>query len=618
MYEIFTETRKRRCLMRISMIYTLILIGGFQLLFASNSRGQSLEEIIVTIKPADKNLEHLLKDIELQTHLTFAYLPSDVRKYNNIGLQPGKQSVKTALDKALSGTELSYRYVENSIIIYPRKDINRSESPELIAGERSNDISMASSSRAFKNEVVQALSITSPLRIFERRLVRNITGRVVDSDGEPLIGVNIQVKGSNKGTSTDLDGRFTLEDIDENAVLVISYVGYQTQEVSVAGKSDLEIVMTSDSQLLDEVVVTGFGLSQKKESLTSAISVIGAEEISRSTASTASGALVGKIAGVNFRMPDGRPGASTMIQIRNMGNPLYVIDGIQSDAGQFNNIDFNDIESISVLKDASASIYGVRAANGVIVVTTKKGKREQKNTVSLHTYYGLQNLYSFPKPATAETFIRNYIQSETITGETNYTYSKEDYDKWREGKERGYMPFDWYDYIFDVAPQTYVNVNASGGSENINYYISVGHLNQEAMIKNYGGFDRTNIQMNINTNISDRLSVGLGMNGRIEHRINPGVPGVDDYWLPRFATYRNLPTRRPFANDNPEYPTLTSTDPGTNFGWLTYDLSGKWEQTWRVGQLNFDLEYEILNGLKLKALGSYYLRSEEHTSELQS
>src|SRR5690625_2373061 len=195
MYEIFTETRKRRCLMRISMIYSLILIGGFQLLFASNSRGQSLEEIIVTIKLADKNLEHLLKDIELQTHLTFAYLPSDVRKYNNIGLQPGKQSVKTALDKALGGTELSYRYVENSIIIFPQKDINRSESPELIAGERSNDISMASSSRAFKNEVVQALSITSPLRIFDRRLVRNITGRVVDSEGEPLIGVKIQLKG---------------------------------------------------------------------------------------------------------------------------------------------------------------------------------------------------------------------------------------------------------------------------------------------------------------------------------------------------------------------------------------------------------------------------------------
>src|SRR5690625_4866245 len=201
-----------------------------------------------------------------------------------------------------------------------------------------------------------------------------VNGIVTDQEGEPLIGVNIQVKGSSKGTATDFDGKFILEDIDENAVLVVSYVGYQTQEIAVAGKSDLEIVMTSDSQLLDEVVVTGFGLSQKKESLTSAISVIGAEEISRSTASTASGALVGKIAGVNFRMPDGRPGASTMIQIRNMGNPLYVIDGIQSDAGQFNNIDFNDIESISVLKDASASIYGVRAANGVIVVTTRKGK----------------------------------------------------------------------------------------------------------------------------------------------------------------------------------------------------------------------------------------------------
>src|SRR5699024_4574766 len=185
MYEIFTETRKRRCLMRISMIYSLILIGGFQLLFASNSRGQSLEEIIVTIKLADKNLEHLLKDIELQTHLTFAYLPSDVRKYNNIGLQPGKQSVKTALDKALGGTELSYRYVENSIIIFHRGDVDMRKTPELMAGERSNDLYLPSSSGADDSGIIHVLSATSPLKIFERRLVRNISGHVMDTNGEP-------------------------------------------------------------------------------------------------------------------------------------------------------------------------------------------------------------------------------------------------------------------------------------------------------------------------------------------------------------------------------------------------------------------------------------------------
>src|SRR5690625_4342384 len=277
MYEIFTETRKRRCLMRISMIYTLVLIGGFQLLFASNSRGQSLEEIIVTIKPADKNLEHLLKDIELQTHLTFAYLPSDVRKYNNIGLQPGKQSVKTALDKALSGTELRYRYVENSIIIFPRQDVSVQKSRGVIAGENYNDM-LLPSSRATEREVVQALSATAPLKIFEQRLVRNISGRVVDSEGEPLIGVNIQVKGSSKGTATDFDGNFILEDIDENAVLVISYIGYQTQEVVVSGRSEVTITLTSDAQLLDEVVVVGYG-TQKRANLTSSISSVDMDDL---------------------------------------------------------------------------------------------------------------------------------------------------------------------------------------------------------------------------------------------------------------------------------------------------------------------------------------------------
>ena len=134
--------------------------------------------------------------------------------------------------------------------------------------------------------------------------------------------------------------------------------------------------------------------------------------------------------------------------------------------------------------------------------------------------------------------------------------------------------------------------------KNINYYLSVGNLKQYAMIVNYGGFQRTNVQMNVTANISDRFKIGGGMNGRIETRKNPGVPEVDDYWMPRFGTYRNLPTRRPFANDNPLYPTLTSTNPATNFGWLTYELSGTYQNTWRVGQLNFDAEYELFRWIK--------------------
>lgn len=437
-----------------------------------------------------------------------------------------------------------------------------------------------------------------------------VSGIVSDISGEPLIGVTIQILNTTIGTVTDADGNYSLPNVSYDAVLEVSYVGMTTQQINVNGRSTINVTLSEDSEVLSEVVVTGFGLTQRKESLTSAISVIGADDISRSQASTSSGALVGKIPGINSRQVDGRPGASTNIQIRNMGAPLYVIDGIQSDAGQFNNIDFNDIETISVLKDASAAIYGVRAANGVVVVTTKKGKRNTKNTVTLNANYGWQSLYAFPRPATAETYITNYIQSQTVQGATNYTYSKEDYEKWKQGTEKGYVPFDWYDFIWEVSPQTYVNANVSGGSEDINYYLSVGNMRQDAMIVNYGGFERTNVQLNVNANITDKFRIGGGMNGRIETRRNPGVPEVDDYWMPRFGTFRNLPTRRPFANDNPLYPTLTSTNPATNFGWLTYDLSGTFQDTWRVAQLNFDAEYELFDGLKAKALFSYFLANQ--------
>lgn len=448
----------------------------------------------------------------------------------------------------------------------------------------------------------------SPLLLIAQVQI-TMRGKILDVSGVPIIGANvIEIGDRRNGTISDIDGNFTLN-VLKTASIEISYIGYLDQTIK-ATSNPVEIILQENVHSLDEVVITGFGLSQKKESLTSAISVIGSKDLSRSQSSTASGALVGKIAGINSRQQDGRPGSTTNIQIRNMGAPLYVIDGIQSDAGQFNNIDFNDIESLSVLKDASAAIYGVRAANGVIVVTTKKGTRNSKNTVTVNSYYGWQSLYDFPKPATAQTYINNYIQSETVQGATNYRYTKDDYEKWQQGTEKGYQAFDWYDYIWEVSPQTYVNANVSGGSDKINYYLSVGNLNQDAIIVNYGGFTRTNVQMNINANITDKLKIGAGMNGRVEKRINPGVPGGDDYWLPRFGTYRNLPTRRPFANDNPNYPTQTSTDPGTNFAWLTYDLSGKFEETWRVAQLNFDAEYEIADGLKAKALVSYYLANQ--------
>ncbi|MBC7417785.1 MAG: TonB-dependent receptor plug domain-containing protein, partial [Pedobacter sp.] len=204
-----------------------------------------------------------------------------------------------------------------------------------------------------------------------------VTGKVTDAKGESLVGVTVAIKGTKIGTTTDANGMFSIE-ASSDATLVFAYVGYVVQNIPLNGRTTVNIKLKDDQQALDEVVVTGYG-TQKKESITGAISGVTSKDIDRVHAgANVSTALAGKIPGVTFRQSDGRPGSSASIQIRNMGDPLYVIDGIQQDAGQFNNINPNDIESINVLKDASAAIYGVRAANGVVVVTTKKGTGETR------------------------------------------------------------------------------------------------------------------------------------------------------------------------------------------------------------------------------------------------
>lgn len=434
---------------------------------------------------------------------------------------------------------------------------------------------------------------------------QEVKGTVRNQQGEPLQGVTVFPKlRPNAGTVTDEQGNFTVTVTSANETIVFRNIGYVTQELPASNNMAISLQASDDN--LEEIVVVGYG-TQKKESLTGAISTVTSKDIARSVAATTSGAMVGKIAGVNSRMPDGRPGASTSINIRNMGTPLYVIDGVQKDEGQFNNLDFNDIESISVLKDASAAIYGVRAANGVVVVTTKKGSRGDKNEFNINSYYGWQSMFRFPRPASAATYVKSYIQSDAILGIPNPQYTPDDLAKWEQGTEKGYRPWDWYDYILETSPQKYLSGSVSGGSEKINYYLSAGHLDQQSIIRNYGGFKRTNVQLNLEANVSERLKIGGNLNGRIEKRRQPGVPGADDTWQALFAIYRNLPTARPYANDNPLYPARTAANTETNFAMLNYDLSGEFRDTWRVMQLNFNAEYKINDHLKLTGLMGYYL-----------
>jgi len=436
-----------------------------------------------------------------------------------------------------------------------------------------------------------------------------ITGKVTSSNGESLIGVTVTLKNSSYGAQTDQNGSFSLTAPSIEATLVFTYLGFLKKEEAIAGRSQINVVLEKDDQQLSEVIVTGFGV-QKRESLTGAVATITSKDLERvHGGSTVSSGLAGKLPGVSFKMPDGRPGAGANIQIRNMGNPLYVIDGIQQDASQFNNIAPNDIESITILKDASAAIYGVRAANGVVVVTTKRGKRNTDSKISVDSYVGWQNWSRFPDVVndSYQWMLGKADGEMNQFGSTNIT--SDELERYRAGTERGYQSFNWKDFIIqNNSPLSSINVNATGGSDKINYYLSATNLHQNSVLGREFTFERQNIQSNVDVQISDALKVGVQINGRIETRDNPGVPGADDYWLPRFAIMRNRPMERPYANDNPNY----LNDIGhneTNWAFINKEISGYQNDKWRRLQSNFTLDYKIpgIEGLSLNGMYSYYI-----------
>ncbi|HET8735936.1 MAG TPA: TonB-dependent receptor [Pricia sp.] len=440
-----------------------------------------------------------------------------------------------------------------------------------------------------------------------------VTGTVTSEvDGMALAGVSVVIKNTTKGVSTDFDGNYSIE-APSDATLIFSYIGFQTQEIPVEGQTTIDVVLIEDTAKLDEVVVTGY-VTQDKKSITGAISTVTSDDIENvhAGASVSSG-LAGKIPGVTFKMADGRPGASAAIQIRNMGNPLFIIDGIQQDQRQFNNISPGDIASISVLKDASAAIYGVRAANGVVVVTTKRGKKNTKNVVNVNAYYGGQNWSRFPDVVN-DSYLYMSKKAEADLNEFGETQvTPEELEKYRIGTEPGYRSFNWKDFIIKKnAPLYSINLSTTGGSERINYYISGTHLKQEAVLGPEFNFERSNIQSNLDANITDRLKVGVQINGRIETTDNPGIPGADDYWLPRFAILRNRPFERPYANDNPEY----LNDIGhneTNWALHNKEIGGYSTDIWRVLQSNFNAEYQFggfAKGLSVKGTYSYSIQDQ--------
>ena len=347
-----------------------------------------------------------------------------------------------------------------------------------------------------------------------------ISGSVVSEDGSPIPGVNVVVQGTNNGATTDFDGNFSIS-ASSGDVLSVSYVGFVTQAITIEDQTTLSITLQESFDQLDEIVVTGYG-SRKRSSLTGAIAKIGGDDIASIQATRADDALAGKLAGVFIQNQNGEPGADPKIQIRAASsisgdsNPLVVVDGYPI-SGSLVTVNPNDIQSLEVLKDASsAAIYGSRGANGVILVTTKKGKTG-KPTYSYNAY-----------ASTSSKYVDNIFKSGPEWGEFaeqeiasgNWDMSQIDpaFAQWRiQAYKDSPGAISIEDWLFQNGSTMNHDFSMSGGTKDINYYASLGYQNTEGVVRTQG-FERVNARLNLDATLNDKLKAGLSFNGFVSDR----------------------------------------------------------------------------------------------------
>lgn len=354
---------------------------------------------------------------------------------------------------------------------------------------------------------------------------KTVTGSVIDAEtNEPVLGASILVKNSTNGTATDFDGLFSIN-ASEGSILVVSYIGYKTKEVQIGSANTYKILLEADLSALDEVVVIGYG-KQKKVNLTGSIATVKAEDIVKNSTSNVSSALSGRLAGVVTIQSSGEPGADiASINIRglsslNSNSPLILVDGIPR---SINTINSNDIATISVLKDAAAAaIYGMRAANGVVLITTKRGGTS-KPQLSVNSYAGIQ------VPTRMPNFLNSYdyatlLNEANVNDGTPEAYTAEDLQKFRDGSSPDTHPdTDWLDEtLYSNSMIQSHDISVMGSYEKARYFTSVGYLYQDALYDN-NSYNRFNFRSNIDVDVSDNVNLQADFGGSLESRKRPGI-----------------------------------------------------------------------------------------------
>ncbi|MBP3641082.1 MAG: TonB-dependent receptor [Parabacteroides sp.] len=551
------SVKRSRCkqFFRVMRITTLLL---FVFIFCMHAENSSSQNVNVTIKRSNTELENVLNDIEKQTDYLFIY-NKFVNVDRKVSVNLKKASLEEVLANLFAGTDVKYS-VDGSYIL-------------LSAG---------------------GTTTTIPLSAQQGRTV---SGVITDINGEPIIGANVVEKGSESvGTVTDVDGKFTLALDKPTATLVVSYIGYLTKEVPVGSQSVLKIILSEDTQNLEEVVVIGYG-SVKKSDLTGAVGSIQVDKVQGISVKSVDQMLQGRTSGLYMVQNSGMPGASSTVRIRggnsiSGGNePLYIIDGMpvypSADASQtalspLNSIPTSDIESIEVLKDASSTaIYGSRGANGVIIVTTKKGK-SGKTSVAFDAYWGIQNIYKKYDLLDSRSFER--LANEALVNSGGAAIYDESLTP---------ATTDWQDLTSNknALTQNY-QLTVSGGNDKTTFLTSFNYFDQEGVIK-ASEMKKYAFRANIDHKISSTINLGLSLtmtkvdNNRVGNSVLQS----------RLTTPPNLPVMQ----DDGSY---TFSD---NNGVITFDnpvgvINEKvdWHTSFRSLNNAF-VEWNIIKGLKFKS-----------------
>ena len=459
-------------IMKVSIVVVMSMLLSAQLLIARDGFGQPIDEKQITLELRDVSLRNALNRIEKLSGFRLAYILEQVAKYKNINLEKETRSVAATLQLILSSTQLDFKQDNNTILIYPKGKISISNN-----------------------------SITD-----DEPANQKLLGRVTNEKGDPVSGVSVYVKGSPSiGTVTDEKGAFKLEVPDNAVVLVFSSVSTETLEVNIAGKTEINASLKTKTIQQEEVVVVGYG-TQKKRDLTGAISSVSHDQMNLGgTTSNVAQSIQGRAAGVQVSQTNAAPGGQTIIRIRggnsikSTNEPLYVVDGFPSETGI--DINPNDVEDIQILKDASAAaIYGARGANGVVMITTKRGKAG-KNIIQYEGYYGVQNFSKKPELMTAK---------ENMTVANAKANEQGNPDEYSAAELASGIDNNWFNLTTRKGTVQNHDINFRGGNEATRISLSGNYFKQEGILKNTD-YNRYSGRLNVDHELNKHFKVGANI-----------------------------------------------------------------------------------------------------------